>query len=123
MKIVTRKITHVRSDGSGRCRPPRTAARPPITSLLTDIAPLLRGVVRRTWRNPQDAEDIIQDILLSVHAVCCTYDPPRPFLHWVFTRRESREPAAARPCVPPSRRGPDFPDTWGSGDCDNYGTQ
>jgi RNA polymerase sigma factor (sigma-70 family) len=65
-------------------------------ALLTDIAPLLRAVVQRKWRNPQDAEDIIQDILLSVHAVRCTYDPQRPFLPWVLTIARRRIADAAR---------------------------
>jgi RNA polymerase sigma-70 factor (ECF subfamily) len=49
-------------------------------ALLTDIMPLLRAVVQRTWRNPQGVEDIVQDILLSLHAVRHTYDPTRPFV-------------------------------------------
>jgi RNA polymerase sigma-70 factor (ECF subfamily) len=65
-------------------------------ALLTDIVPLLRAVVQRKWRNPQDAEDIIQDILLSVHAVRCTYDPQRPFLPWVLTIARRRIADAAR---------------------------
>jgi len=36
-------------------------------TLLTDIMPLLRAVVQRTWRNPHDVEDIVQDVLLSLH--------------------------------------------------------
>jgi RNA polymerase sigma-70 factor, ECF subfamily len=54
--------------------------------LLRDIAPLLRRVaVRRLYRaQAADIEDVVQDVLLSVHAVRHTYDPARPFLPWLM---------------------------------------
>ncbi|MGH6814324.1 MAG: sigma-70 family RNA polymerase sigma factor, partial [Hyphomicrobiaceae bacterium] len=64
--------------------------------LLTELLPLLRGVVRRKWRNRQDVEDIVQDILFSLHAVRHTYDPKRPFLPWVMTIVSRRIADAAR---------------------------
>jgi Sigma-70 region 2 len=50
--------------------------------LLHDITPLLRRVAaRRLDRTPAaDVEDVVQDVLLSVHAVRHTYGPARPFL-------------------------------------------
>jgi len=65
-------------------------------ALLTDIMPLLRAVVQRTWRNPQDVEDIVQDILLSLHAVRHTCDPTRPFVPWLLTIARRRIADAAR---------------------------
>lgn len=57
--------------------------------------PLLRQQVRRTWRSPQDADDIVQDVLLSLHAVRHTYDPARPFVPWLLsiTRRRIADAA------------------------------
>lgn len=60
--------------------------------LLHDIAPLLRRVAaRRLDRAPAaDVEDVVQDVLLSVHAVRQTYDPARPFLPWLMAIQRHR---------------------------------
>ena len=65
-------------------------------ALLADIMPLLGRIVQRTWRSPQDVEDIVQDVLLSVHAVRHTYDPRRPFVPWLLTIARRRIADAAR---------------------------
>jgi RNA polymerase sigma factor (sigma-70 family) len=65
-------------------------------SLLTEIMPLLSAVVRRAWRSPQDVDDIVQDVLLSLHAVRHTYDPARPFVPWLLTIASRRIADAAR---------------------------
>ncbi len=54
-------------------------------TLLSDLIPLLRGVVRQKWRNEADVEDIVQEILLSLHTARHTYDPDRPFRPWLMT--------------------------------------
>jgi len=64
--------------------------------LLSELLPMLRGVVRKKWRNQQDVEDIVQDILLSLHSVRHTYDPSRPFLPWIMTISARRIADAAR---------------------------
>jgi len=66
--------------------------------LLRDIVPLLRGAVRRRRRSlqPQDVEDLVQDILLSLHAVRATYDPERPFLPWLMAIARNRIADGAR---------------------------
>jgi RNA polymerase sigma-70 factor (ECF subfamily) len=65
-------------------------------TLLTDIMPLLRTVVQRTWRNTNDVEDIVQDVLLSLHVVRHTYDPSRPFVPWLLTIARRRIADTAR---------------------------
>ncbi|MBS0558713.1 MAG: hypothetical protein JSR21_01540 [Proteobacteria bacterium] len=50
--------------------------------MLNGITPFLRALVGRAPRNRIDAEDAVQDILLTVHAVRHTYDPSRPFKPW-----------------------------------------
>lgn len=62
--------------------------------LLSEILPLLRRVVARKW--PGDADDIVQEILLSVHAVRHTYDPARAFMPWLMTIASRRIADAAR---------------------------
>lgn len=64
--------------------------------LLCEILPLLRRMVARKWRAAQDVDDIVQDILLSVHAVRHTYDPARAFMPWLMTIAARRIADAAR---------------------------
>lgn len=52
--------------------------------LLKAIVPVIRGMARRQIHQ-DDAllEDVVQDVLLTVHRVRHTYDPGRPFLPWL----------------------------------------
>lgn len=56
-------------------------------NLLTQISPIIRNAVKRKINPSQhaDAEDIVQEALVSVHVVRATYDPSRPFLPWLLT--------------------------------------
>jgi len=80
--------------------------------LLRQIVPLLRVMARQGFRQSADVEDIVQDILLSLHSVRATYDPHRPFLPWLraiarnriadngrrhFRRQVNEVPAADHP--------------------------
>lgn len=60
--------------------------------LLEEITPLLRRVAaRRLYGAPAaDIEDLVQEVLLSVHAVRHTYDPARPFLPWLMAIQRHR---------------------------------
>jgi len=51
--------------------------------LLVGITPFLRAIASRAHRNPSDAEDTVQDVLLTLHAVRHTYDASRPFKPWL----------------------------------------
>jgi RNA polymerase sigma factor (sigma-70 family) len=51
--------------------------------LLDEITPYLRAHASRYHRDPQDVEDTVQDILLTIHSVRRTYDPSRPFGPWL----------------------------------------
>lgn len=66
--------------------------------LLQEITPLIRHIVRR--RRPfwpaEDIEDLVQDVLLSVHAVRATYDPRRPFIPWLAVITRNRLADSAR---------------------------
>jgi RNA polymerase sigma factor (sigma-70 family) len=53
--------------------------------LLQDIVPYLRSFAARRHRDPNDVEDIVQDILLTIHSIRQTYDPARPFGPWLVT--------------------------------------
>jgi len=68
------------------------------TQLLKIITPPLRLIIRRQRRFLQSdqIEDLVQDVLLSVHAVRATYDPDRPFMPWVMAITRNRLADGAR---------------------------
>ena len=52
--------------------------------LLKAIVPVVRGMARRRIHQDEALlEDVVQDILLTIHRVRHTYDPARPFLPWL----------------------------------------
>lgn len=51
--------------------------------LLVAITPYLRAMASRFLQSPNDTEDALQDILLTVHTIRRTYDPERPFKPWL----------------------------------------
>ena len=54
-------------------------------ALLSAVAPWLRAIARRYLRQEQDAEDMVQEILIVVHDIRHTYEPDRPFKPWLGT--------------------------------------
>jgi len=66
--------------------------------LLKEITPRLRQIVRaqRRFLKIADIEDLVQDVLLSVHAVRATYDPRRPFMPWLMAITRHRLADTAR---------------------------
>jgi len=75
--------------------------------LLEGVAPYLRSLAGRCFKEAADAEDAVQDVLLTVHMVRHAYDPARSFGPWLAaianrriidrlrrdTRRRAREVA------------------------------
>ena len=51
--------------------------------LLRAIAPFVRSLARRYCREAERQEDVVQDVLLTVHRVRHTWDPSRPFSPWL----------------------------------------
>ena len=51
--------------------------------LLRSITPFIRNMTRRYCRDPGQAEDVVQDVLLTVHRIRHTWDPQRPFSPWL----------------------------------------
>lgn len=68
------------------------------TVLLEELVPLLRRVVgaRGGFPDAADVEDVVQEVLISVHAVRATYDPERPFLPWLLAITRNRIADARR---------------------------
>jgi RNA polymerase sigma-70 factor (ECF subfamily) len=50
--------------------------------LLRELLPLLRAYVRRRVGDASAAEDLVQDVLLSIHGARHTYRPERAFGPW-----------------------------------------
>src|SRR5262245_22946090 len=67
-------------------------------AVLSEVAALVRQMVRRRLSvlQSQDVEDLVQDVLLSVHAARSTYDPGRPFLPWLAAIARNRMADGAR---------------------------
>jgi len=58
--------------------------------LLTAVLPKVRQIVRSRISDVQFAEDVVQEVLLSIHANRHTFDPSLPFAPWLYaiaTRR------------------------------------
>lgn len=53
--------------------------------LLAEIAPWIRSTALAMLRDRSEAEDAVQDALLTLHQVRATYDPSRPFKPWLAT--------------------------------------
>lgn len=51
--------------------------------LLKAVAPRIRRVAAGKWTGTEDPDDLVQDVLLSLHQVRHTYDQGRPFLPWL----------------------------------------
>ena len=66
--------------------------------LLDDVAGRMRRLVRRRapWLQHSDVEDMVQDILLSLHQARGTWDPERTFLPWIVAIARSRLADGAR---------------------------
>jgi len=61
-------------------------------TLLDEVARLMRRHVRRRapYLSTEDVEDLVQDILLSLHLARASFDPARPFLPWIVTIARNR---------------------------------
>jgi RNA polymerase sigma factor (sigma-70 family) len=59
--------------------------------LLREIVPFVRAIAAARHRRQDSVDDVVQDVLLTLHRVRHTYDPARSFRHWLATiaRRRS----------------------------------
>ena len=61
----------------------QTGDRDAYRRLLEAVTPYLRWLALRRLNDQSDAEDAVQEILLTVHSIRHTYDPRRPFGPWL----------------------------------------
>jgi RNA polymerase sigma-70 factor (ECF subfamily) len=81
--VAAERNTNRARDWSGLMARAQDGDRHAYRALLEDMTPYLRTLAARCLREPSDAEDAVQDVLLTVHAVRHTYDPGRPFGPWL----------------------------------------
>ena len=58
--------------------------------VLEEIAPYVRSLAAKWCREPDEVEEIVQDTLLTIHAIRQTYDPVRPFGPWLVAITKRR---------------------------------
>ena len=58
--------------------------------LLEAVQPMILGYLRKRLESEPAAEDVTQEVLLTMHRVRHTYDPVRPFEPWLFAIARSR---------------------------------
>lgn len=58
--------------------------------LLSDCPPLIRAVAARVGVPADSRDDVVQEVLLTVHRARHTYDPARSFTGWLRTIAERR---------------------------------
>lgn len=59
-------------------------------AVLEAITPWLRAIARHRLRDATEAEDAVQDILLTVHHARHSYDPARPIKPWLAALAQAR---------------------------------
>ena len=59
-------------------------------ALLRELLVPLRRFCRRRLPTSEDAEDVVQDVLVTIHRARATYDPSRPFRPWLVTIAKRR---------------------------------
>jgi RNA polymerase sigma factor (sigma-70 family) len=59
-------------------------------ALLRDCVPIIKSVARRQGVPPDQVDDVVQEVLLSIHRARATYDPARSFTAWLQVIAERR---------------------------------
>ena len=68
----------------------QTGDRAAYERLLGDCIPHVKRVVRRTGVRPESVDDVVQDVLVTVHRARATYDPTRSFANWLSAIAQRR---------------------------------
>jgi RNA polymerase sigma-70 factor (ECF subfamily) len=63
---------------------------------LAEVSATVRRIVLYRWGRVDDLDDLVQDVLLSLHSVRHTYAPDRPFVPWLLAIVRNRMADAAR---------------------------
>jgi RNA polymerase sigma factor (sigma-70 family) len=52
-------------------------------ALLRDCVPVIAASARRQGVSPDRVDDVVQEVLVTIHRARASYDPGRPFLPWL----------------------------------------
>jgi len=63
---------------------------------LEAVTPYIRALARRRCRNDEQAEDVVQDAMITLHRIRHTYTPGRPVKPWIAAIVSRRAIDAAR---------------------------
>lgn len=61
----------------------QSGEQPAYQALLRACVPVAAATARRQGVPPDRVDDVVQDVLLTIHRARATYDPARPFLPWL----------------------------------------
>lgn len=96
-------------------------------ALLDDLGPEVLAYLRRRLIDPQEIDDVYQEVLMAIHVSRHTYQPSRPLEPWAFAiaghvlarqlrrsrRRTTREmPVDVLPALPVGGDGPSCVEVW-----------
>jgi RNA polymerase sigma-70 factor (ECF subfamily) len=56
---------------------------PAYQALLRACVPVIAASARRQGVSPDRVDDVVQEVLITIHRARATYDPARPFLPWL----------------------------------------
>jgi RNA polymerase sigma factor (sigma-70 family) len=59
-------------------------------TLLRDCIPVIKGIARRRRVDADRIDDVVQDVLLTIHRARHTYDPSRSFTAWLSVIADRR---------------------------------
>jgi RNA polymerase sigma factor (sigma-70 family) len=65
-------------------------------ALLRDCVPVIAAAARRQGVSPDRVDDVVQEVLITIHRARATYDPARPFLPWLRAIAQRRAIDALR---------------------------
>jgi RNA polymerase sigma factor (sigma-70 family) len=95
-KQAERRVDHVQAEDAGDVRRSvwMTAAQAgdsaAYRALLRDCIPIIKSVARRRGVSADHLDDVVQDVLLTVHRARQTYDPSRSFTAWLCVIADRR---------------------------------
>jgi len=77
-------MLEVKADLEGLMRRSLAGDKAAYTELLRETARLLRPFLTRRLSSDSEAQDVLQEILISIHKARHTYDGKRPYQPWVY---------------------------------------
>ena len=87
-KTQTRSVDDLRR--SAQMAAAQDGDRAAYEALLRDCVPVIKAIAGRRGVPPDRTDDVVQDVLLTIHRARQTYDPARSFTAWLCVISERR---------------------------------